>query len=442
MNKKNKQSLKQPFASNCRTFVRRYALLSLFLVMGGVCVQTATAGENDDEMINQYVKAQGNTAIIQFDASNIKQFWDDKSVLSKDGLIHVFGTKNGEKWQSVPLNIQLANVDESLECKISIIADSQDVSFSVLNSGKKVLSQSSKGDDFLQYHLASSSFAMEKAAGFSFKLQFESGISEQMSFKRIVLSFSKNKNGSFLSSPESILITKDAVSPSKDTQLGDNGFVVTGKNSRLLFDKNIILPRNELKSSVTIQNSGETPAKVYVGYSIQAKDGSKLGARNYPYNKNCNVLTVVSSEAESKTIVVNGVSEWAKKCYLALDAKEDLSDIPNKNFVDGHIASVKQLDNGQMEITLDAPLKEALKTGEKIRVHGIANTYLYTDIKVLQPGEKETFTSSLKKTDDKSVFDSESFPVGVYYVKPLILSNSVDATKDNSITISDYSVSF
>ena len=152
-------------------------------------------------------------------------------------------------------------------------------------------------------------------------------------------------------------------------------------------------------------------------------------------------MKVVSHSEASNIIKVDSYSEWSKGCHLALEAKEDMSDIPNNNFA-GIISEIKKLENGQAEIILSKPLKSKLDEGTKVRIHGLDGAYLYTKIKNLQPGEEQTFTSTIKKDDSFLGFSSKAFSRGVYYVVPIILSYSADASKDNTVLISNYSISY
>ena len=441
MNSRMKHTLGRMSALNHHQNHLRFCTL-LFLLFAGVNLPAQNVATADDDMINQYYNAQNDIAHIVFSASDIKQYWVDNSVLSKDNLIYIFGQNNGQNWQSVPLSIQLKNVDESLDCTISAWSDNKDFSFAVSNSKAKKLSKSSATEDFVQYHIVSSTFHLADTKDNLFKLQFESDSSDTITIKKIVLSFSKNKDGAYLSSPDTLYITKDIVTPSAEVQLDDNEFAASGKKILLTSNKNIIVPYGAVKSSVTIHNIGETATKVSVGYALFSKGGQKLGPRNYLYNLNCNVLTVVSSEVESDKIIVAGTSDWAKKCQIATNVKEDLSDIPNTNFLEGKVANVKKLEDGKLEITLDKPLKQALNTGEKIRIHGIAGTYLFPEVKTIQPGAEESFVSTISREVLNKSFNSKSIPYGVYYMKPIIQSNSVKADEVNTIQVIDYSVFF
>ena len=112
---------------------KAFLLLLMTSVSNGAFAQTSTT--DDSKLIEQFIQSKGYSEIIVFDASNIKQFWTDKTVFSRDGLIHVSLNKNDNStFESVPLRIQLANVKETQDCKIDIITDNSDVSFTVFNA--------------------------------------------------------------------------------------------------------------------------------------------------------------------------------------------------------------------------------------------------------------------------------------------------------------------
>ena len=168
-----------------------------------------------------------------------------------------------------------------------------------------------------------------------------------------------------------------------------------------------------------------------------------LKGYNYPYATGVNnVLTVISSEEGSDKIIVNQYSKWGKNSYLAVNVKEDMSDIPNNSFVDGKIIDVKQIEDNRAEITLDKPLEKALEKGTKVRIHGVSGGYLYTNRRELKPGEEFVFASEIKKDEKFFYYSSAAFSKGVSYVIPIILSYSTVSGKDNTVLISDFSISY
>ena len=130
-----------------------------------------TGKQNDAKLLNDYINAKGYTSIIAFDSANIKQFWIDKSVFGKnDNIVISLQNVQNNTWESIPQKIQLANVNEAQNCKIDVVTETPNIRFTVLDSNNKVLSTSASEDDFIQYHIVSSSFPLEKTPDFSFML--------------------------------------------------------------------------------------------------------------------------------------------------------------------------------------------------------------------------------------------------------------------------------
>ena len=397
-----------------------------------------------EPILTQYIQSKG-ASIISFDTSNIKQFWIEPSVLSrKDSFDILLSANNKQLFESVPFKIQLANVKENQDCKVEVISETTDYGFSILNTNSKVLASSIKEESFLNYSIASSVFHLEDTLNLSFSIKFNSKTEKSLSIKTIILSFQNNKNSSFLVSPGKILHTsKDLTTSAKVSDIETNTFSVTGKRTIVFSSKKIkVTTDNSLQSSVSIKNIGENPTTIYVGYAVYNQNKSLLDGKNYPYNKNCEVLNVVSLSESNNTIFVDKYSEWAKNCYLALDAKEDLSDIPNTSLNNGRIQQIQKNEDGHAEITFDKPIQTGIQEGTKVRVHGQGGGYLYTASRTLKPGEEYTFTATMKKDDSILVYSSKGFSKNAYYVVPLILSYSADPNADNTIQISNYSIEY
>lgn len=399
--------------------------------------------QNSPDLLNQYITSKGYQSTIIFDSSNIKQFWIDNSVLSKDNSINInLSSNNTNGNESVPLRIQLANVNEAQDCKVEVISETEDFGFSVLNNSSKVLSSSKTEDRFLDYSIASSVFHLEDTTKMTFVLKFNSKTASILSIKKIILSFLDNKESAYLLPPGKINYTNKNISTSSTIEeVNSTSFSITGKNTVIRSSKRFIVADNTLSSSVTIKNTGETPTTIYVGYGAYTQDHVWLNDKNYPFKSINNVLKVVSHSEASNIIKVDSYSEWSKGCHLALEAKEDMSDIPN-NYFAGTISEIKKLENGQAEIILSKPLKSKLDEGTKVRIHGLDGAYIYTKTKNLQPGEEQTFTSTIKKDDSFLGYSPKAFSRGVYYVVPIILSYSVDPDKENTVLIKNFTISY
>ena len=236
------------------------------------------------------------------------------------------------------------------------------------------------------------------------------------------------------------MITEDKVRTNSIISKNNvNSFFVTGKQTAIFSLQKILTTNNTLVNSVTIKNTGNVAVNVFWGYGIYTKDNTWLNSKNFPFQNINNVLKVISSSDRGDTIIVDSYPDWAKNCHLALNAKEDMSDIPN-TFLAGTVSEIKQNEKGQAEITLNTPFTSKIEEGTMLRINGQGGAYLYTNTKNLQPGEEHVFNSTIKKDETFLEYSSKAFPKGVYYVVPVILSYSVDSDKENTIMISNYTV--
>ena len=419
--------------------IKTIAVLSSLVLSLFVNAQTKEQA-NDSALLESFIQSMGYGSAITFSSSNIKQFWIDKSVVSQDGLIkiHIDGSK------SVPYKIQLANVNEMQDCKVDIISNVPDLKFSVLDKDLKVISDSKKENDFINYSIASTSFHLEKTKSFSFYLQMSSSKKmDELEINKIILSFSDNKESSYLASPGKLIITESNCSGAKFKKMdGENSFSATGKRFSLVSKNKIYVSNNTLSNSVTVKNIGDTPTDIFLGYAPYTKNGKLIDQRNNPYKSN-KILKVLSAEKGSNTITVDSAPEWEKGCYLALDAKEDLSDFPNYSFVDGTIQDVKKIDNNHFEIIFSDPNQKEIKAGTPVRVQYRAGaTYVYTKTKRLLPGEEVTLSSDITKDNTYLKVSSQKLCYGTHYVVPILLSFSVDKTEDNTVQITNYTISY
>lgn len=421
-----------------KSFFSSPLIISVLLVFASTTYSEEKRTTTD--LLDQYISSKGPQSIIVFDASNIKQFWIENSVLSKKDSFEVLlnGT-NTQSFKSVPLKIQLANVNETQDCRIEVISPQKDFSFSVLNSNSKVISSSSPENGFVDYSIASSLFHLEDTRELSFQVQFDSNSISELPISKIILSFSQNKGSSFVSSPGKIILTQDDVHL-EDASFKSGAFEVFGKVSKVHSNKKILVTNNTLNSSVKIKNIGDNPTRIYLGYKLYSNTRKEIVNKNYPLENR--VFKIVSAEKGKNQIVVNPCPDEKSKGIIALNAKEDLSDIPNFSVLKNRIDEIHPLENGQGEIILKTPIENDIPKGISIRIHGLDNGYIYTNVKVLKPGEEVVLSSSIKKDDSSLIYSPKAFPKGVYYVVPLIFSNSTEPDKENIISISEFSISY
>ena len=192
-----------------RNSARLFKFAGVFAaILGGAYIAYAQQA-TDKDLIDQWIQSQGNDLMITFDATNIKQYWIDKTVVCKDGLINVLLPKNESSvWKSVPLKIQLSNVNENQDCKIQIITKDPDLKVSVTDKDSNVLTSSSQEQDFIQFHIVSTLFHLDDSKDFSFNLVFSSQKKNDLEINSIVLSFAENKQSHFSGSPGFDILSK------------------------------------------------------------------------------------------------------------------------------------------------------------------------------------------------------------------------------------------
>lgn len=426
----------KPFYSFLQESSLSFLLASVLLVSNSAY---SLANDNDSALIDQFIQAQDYSSAIVFDSNNIKQFWIDNSVASINNTINISLPFNDSKERmSAPLKIQLANVKSNYICRVDMIGKSQDYHFTVTNSASQTISSSSNESDFIQNSVKTASFSLEDTPDNTFYINFSSTSQTSLSINKILLSFSEDKNRTFTYFNESNLTLVKSHCLSEDAD--DAVISVAGKESEIVPSEKTRVSNQLFKSSAIIKNVGDTPARVYFGYVAYLEDGTKLNGMYYPYDKT--ILKVVSHEKGSNTIIVSPFPQNGSiNNRIARNVKDDLSDVPNKSFVSNRVIEIKKMDNDQGEIKLEKPLDTALSEGEKIRLHSSPSGYLYSMIKVLNPGEEAVFVSSIKKDDNNISYSSRSLPKGTFYVTPVILSFSVNSNSENTVLIKNFSFS-
>ena len=426
------------FKSGGKMIVASIALLSCTLY----AASETSFEQNDKKLINQYIESLGYSHPIIFDSSNIKQFWIDKSVLSKDNNINILLSHSQSGFTSVPQKIKLANVHEAMDCTIDLITERSDISFSVKNEKDKEIAKSSANNDFITYKVFSATVHLEDVQNETLFLVFNSATKDYITIKDIVLSFSKNKNSQFLLSPGLLKVSKENVSIYNASFVDGQAFTLKGKSTQISSQKKILVQDNTLKLTGNIKNIGNISTRLYVGFVAYFKNGNQIKTENYPYKESGEVLKVISSQDGSNEIVVDSYQDWTKNCHIALNAEENMQDVPNANILDGTIDNFLKLDNGSGKIVLNKPLKKALAPGEKIRIHGSFSGAIYLYSKVLSPGEEVSLESDICKDDNSLKYSSKALPKGTYYVLPVLLSISTESNVESIISINDFAISY
>lgn len=421
-------------------------MLCMLFVFFTTYSQEKKTGENltstsNEELLNKYINSKAPA--IVFDETNIKQFWVDNSVFAKDNFINIFlDEKESNRFESRPLKIQLANVNEEQVCRIEIFSCNSNISFSVFDNNGIALANSQNDDSFIDYCVSFLSFSLEDTSDLTFNLKFQSSLSEVLALKKILLSFPTTQSGSLKSSRMIRYNLNNLKQNPAITEINEKEFSISGKNKTVYSAEKIPTDEGTLSYSIKIKNIGDVATTVRVGFAPYSKDDILLNDRFYPYNRTNQVLNIISSSEQSNIIIVDYYPEWHKNCVLAVDAKDDMSDIPNPSWTEGRIVEVKKIDNAYAEITLDKPLTKKMEKGEKVRINGFMSATICPIIEQLQPGEEVFFSESIKKDMSEKFFSHEHFSRDVDYVIPLIMISSADSEKESTIQIKNFRISY
>jgi len=187
-----------PFLANTKKICFIAVLFSINII---VFSQNANNKFDDSDMLDQYIKAKGYASTIVFDQSNIKRYWIHSSVLAdKQNITISLNQQNAGLFESAPLKLQLMNVTETQSCRVEVITTDKDFGFSVFSDLKQKLSDSSQEQDFINYHILSSTFNLEDTKDFSFQLKFNSAKDSIVKIDKIILTFFENKQTNYLGS--------------------------------------------------------------------------------------------------------------------------------------------------------------------------------------------------------------------------------------------------
>lgn len=401
--------------------------------------------KKDNDLVKQFLLADSNNTIV-FDANNIKQYWIDNSVISRKDSFEICLNRTNH-YASIPLKIQMANVNIYHNCFIKVVSDDKDFSFSISNSRNKVLSHSKNDTSFLQFHVLSSLFHWEDIGeDQSFYITFSSNSLQKINIYAISLSFGIDNEGSYLVSPGVLSITKDklrfnAVKHTED--VSDKSYKITGARSISISNKKIIVSNNIITTNVSIKNSGNTTTTVYIALRSYTKDHVYLRPAHYPLDFiDKKLLKVISVNQEKNSIVVDHLPVWRKGAKVAFNAMDNFSDVPNTNILNGDISDVKTMTDGCAEITMTQPLSADIQKDMNIRIHSSGGQMIYLASKVLQPGEEFSVSKTISKDDNCIEYSHTTLTKGVYYIEPTILSYSNNPEEDNTITISNYTVTY
>ena len=146
---------------------------------------------------------------------------------------------------------------------------------------------------------------------------------------------------------------------------------------------------------------------LYLGLQLYDKDNKRIDV--ITINSIPETATVLAADAKEgdTTLKIKDGAKWTnsrKDTVVAFGAKEDYSDLPNKNLIGIKKGSIKKGED-VWTLELAEPLKKAYSAGTKVRQHKNGGTYFYAVTKDLtfdwQKVESPVFSGMAKFGEQK-----------------------------------------
>ena len=193
-----------------------------------------------------------------------------------------------------------------------------------------------------------------------------------------------------LSAQEIISIEKPADFAQKRqvAQADDGAILLKGNGAFTSVQALTVDPAKKYQISGEFCLKGGKPASVYLGFV--PFDGQNRQITPVMIYINAKSLTEVAEAAKKgdQVIKVKDASKWDAKSpysFVALGAKEDLSDLPNGNCIFNKQGITQ---NGEVwEIALRKPLSKDIAAGTPVRQHFAGSSFIYT-AGMLKPTEQ------------------------------------------------------
>ena len=177
--------------------------------------------------------------------------------------------------------------------------------------------------------------------------------------------------------------------------------------------------------STTVKNLGGEDTMVYLGFSPIDAKGIPIACAAVNHRANSFTSLVKDAKKGDNFLILKDASAWnttSTTTAVALDAKEDFSDMPN-NFRLYPVTKIEKLEDGTWRVETRQKLNRDLPAGTNVRQHN-AGGYLYTGGAVkLKPGEERVMKGTIKGLDQPGSYNPRKWPVGTVKTQVVLLSN-------------------
>ena len=138
--------------------------------------------------------------------------------------------------------------------------------------------------------------------------------------------------------------------------------------------------------------------RYYVAFLNFDKDMKRIEAREVNVVKGSETVLAADANPKDLSVKIKDGSQFKKGMYIAANAKEDFSDLPNRTVSRFPIQEVKKLSDGTFELTFKQPIAFTAKAGTPVRAHR-GGWYQYSGpCGEKLPKEWKKFTVTIKGT--------------------------------------------
>ena len=164
------------------------------------------------------------------------------------------------------------------------------------------------------------------------------------------------------------------VTNGKVTEEGKTGVLTLSGKANRAFSRQVIEFGPKTALQMTADISADKPVQVWIGLIPVDKNWKEINYRNTGVIAGTMTETAEAVNKNSDTVILKKAVKIRKGQYLALDAKEDLSDLPNYRLE--RIKSVASKD-GKCVVKLFKSIRRSIPAGCKVRIHTDGPTYFY-----------------------------------------------------------------
>ena len=209
----------------------------------------------------------------------------------------------------------------------------------------------------------------------------------------------------------------------------DNGSYITSKKYiPVEAGKKYVLTGN-------FKSLGESLSKVYYGFICYDKNKKRITTLSANVILDSGTTLAQECKKGDKTLIIKANNKWKKGYGVVFNAKDDFSDLPNREIAYKIIKVVPK--DGNMELELSAPVKKAYPAETKVRMHTSKyGSYLYTAIAgAMVPKSIKAYSGTASLAKPGQIGWSYLRP-GTAFVKLVILPN-YGKKKDEKLLYND-----